>query len=1241
MAHRARRMVGREEAWQKLAATLEPGGPFRVALILGRGGLGKSRLLEHALRQAGREPITDDEDEHGAPARPIPVGETVIGDIVDVIDTHLHDRYQFVVELRNSLKRPYRAGLRFPRFDAQLGIVENLQASGALYERLIEEEKALVRAFVEDLRDITQERRVVFLIDTVERLSYVGPEWLLQGDILQPDDLEIRTHHWLESFIAGPTVDKEDRANLDLLDLDNVTLVLSGRDQTDEKHPEGRLFFERIHAAVAAARKKGWRREIEEIRLKPLRPEMTRAFFQQFAEDWRDHDPQIAEHYDLAAEGERYKVIWLYTGGIPVRLALYAQLLTEGKTIPRLFALPYELAWRRAGYSSPPDEEEAESLPPPKALLQLQWEIEEEFIKLLFDHPSSTRQDMILSLLRAPRGLTAEQLHFVLSTGADKENWPAYFDRSLHEREKELQTYLDLLLVIAADYWGRSRPPFEPLPDEAQHARATIFRVALQDELYRIYAEHMGLFQEPLTPETDTIRALWTAQAERYAESAQWETDERTLLYDKLAFFANHHYQHALEQKRAFLRNDEKQFEERYQLDNPETYSFRALSKKHAHQRLRLHKALTFFEIERMIYRLLLQPENNINSEYITLEDDNDKAARHEEDFWAQAEMWRALFDDWLMKFVPMRPPREPARLRHETPITVLRRVAEQESVARWIKRFVLRGSALRALEFSKRVKDVIEEMDQGAEGSPERGLWRSWNHTLAKQEREVWTQVGRVRSGEADKARQALHTAISKLEALYETPQGQQAQTGSKYREDGFAPLEDGGPTHPGYLRLRRLLSHAYNHLGYSYRSLGQMEKAGEYYNRSLEYVRAEADEELMAVKAKILNNKSRTLSEMGWDALGPCLDGLDMRTTVAEEVPLASSYNTLALIYDDMGRYEDAPLLSAKAIAYCRRASEKRQLGLALRQMAESLRHVAERLSTGQRAASSPEQLFDTAEELLNQARDIFLKLGEVERQIEVNLELGSLFRDRLDIEPKTTQKPLDQQTRRLYVDEALNYLDLAQSDARANGFAQHLIDAQVNQARVHFYDENEVACEQILDTFLAEAVVEHHLIGPEWPEKPGLRDRNWVFRQLSMAHRLRGWIAFQRFAEQIELFEHDYPGKTAEDRARRAQIFADSETQLAPVVAAKEALGTVAEAYVLAYAYAGLYSPRSRTIGTLERDLYQRLRKFNRSELNVFRQKLAGVAGSYPKVLSKALTERSISILLQFFDEFFGKE
>ena len=107
-----------------------------------------------------------------------------------------------------------------------------------------------------------------------------------------------------------------------------------------------------------------------------------------------------------------------------------------------------------------------------------------------------------------------------------------------------------------------------------------------------------------------------------------------------------------------------------------------------------------------------------------------------------------------------------------------------------------------------------------------------------------------------------------------------------------------------------------------------------------------AARDEKILmpAHRATLLNNAARAHSEIWNPSTEMCLDGLAIRREVAEEIPIAASLNTLALIYDDLGRYEDAPLLSAKSIAYCRRARESRQLGFSLRQMAETLRHLAD---------------------------------------------------------------------------------------------------------------------------------------------------------------------------------------------------------------------------------------------------------------------------------------------------------
>ena len=399
--------------------------------------------------------------------------------------------------------------------------------------------------------------------------------------------------------------------------------------------------------------------------------------------------------------------------------------------------------------------------------------------------------------------------------------------------------------------------------------------------------------------------------------------------------------------------------------------------------------------------------------------------------------------------------------------------------------------------------------------------------------------------------------------------------------------------------------------------------------YGRALEYVRPERHK-LQAHRATVLNNLSRALSELGWNGIGVCHDGRDLRWEVAEEVPLASSYNTLALIYDDMGRYEDAPLLSAKAIAYCRRARESRQLGLSLRQMAESLRHLAERPRTGQRTGISADTYFDIAEGLLREARSIFEGLNQAERLVEVHLETGSLYRDRLNPQLAQGATVRQQQARAEGYRKAKESLELAEQQARDCRVAQHVLDARINLARVYYYYGETNNALQALNEIEADKAYRRHVIRPHYIpdiDDDALRNRNWIFRHLATAQWFRGWIALDRFKARVEYFKGQYPGDDIEAwQARAAAGKADPEAQ--------GALRDAARAYTLGIAYAQLHSPRSRFIGTMQNDLYDHLRASNRTELDSFSGYLEEIDHAYGEGRLE-----SVPFLRKFLREFFG--
>jgi tetratricopeptide (TPR) repeat protein len=1224
VARRAQAMIGQKEAWQQIQEAISPRGDrsFRVVLLRAQGGMGKSRFLEQMLTDAGRnvEPLA------GLMPSVLQIqelGDPVVGNAVDVIETQLHDRYRFVTALRRSL-RPY-PNLEFTRFDAAENRVRVLTAAGALLTKLDEARREAVTAFVEDLRRIAQSRRVVFLVDTAERLRYQASEWLLNKGLLNSDDLEMRTQEWLHAFISS-------------YELENVTLVLAGRGR------EGQPFFDRIEETTRRTIADGRNCRLIPIGLKRLSMEQTREFFDQLARDYAERGPEyshIAEAFRLVTdqEGDQYKAITLLTDGVPIRLALVAQLMGENRRVPEALNKSFQQVCQDAGLeaeSLDPSIELPDDLTPELKLIQ--WQTEESLVGLLFEAPHSRRYEVMRALVRAPHGLTPEQLHFALDApdGASPEEWLAELGDEARDTQEELLQQLELL---ADDYWVKRRgalEDLEPLFDENRSQTATV-RIGPQDEFYRIYAEHMGLLADPVSNETAGIREKLTEKdRQRYEQNQQDEQAARQAHYAKLADFADYRLRVFTARKRELLLEDEANFDRDFRLEAPRTYRLPELDMAAVEERNALMTALSVYAIERMIYRLLRDPERNLNHEYLTLtpEPDNQKAASQEEDFGAQTEMWLALNDPWLMKFVPLTHDRQPAKTRGESPRDVLTRVTEQENVTRWLKRFVTRGKFGRAVEFGRRFEEVAEGWPRGgesAEGRKQRNAWESWNHTLAREERSIWVQLAVIRQGkEVPGAIERMKQSVTKLTRLFATDVRTPAFKFGGRQENGFAaapnPPDPSDPDyvnyleHPAYDRVRRLLSFAHNSLGYSFRTLGLMGEAAIHYRKALEYVRVDIDE-MRPQRAKVLNNYSRVLSELGWNSIGMCQDGRDIRLELAEEVPLAGSYNTLALIYDDMGRYQDAPLLSAKAIAYCRRANEQRQQGLALRQMAESLRHIAERTRTGQSAAYPPDVLFKAAEELLREAREIFSGLEEAERLIEVSLELGSLYRDRMQTAPGRPQP----RSWRKYYEEAAFQLNSVERAAAQNGMAQHLLDARVNQLRIHYFAGQLDEAKRVFDRITHDSDYSGHVITPDHlpsAKKARLRNRNWIFRHLSTTQMIAGWMAADRFEARVEALKREFEYDTPQQRQER--VAADRVAQ--------DALRDMVWAYALGIAYAQLYSPRSRSINGMQNDLYGRMKKFNRSELNKFLEHLQAFKVAYPKV-------SSVHFLFDFVDEFFG--
>ena len=108
--------------------------------------------------------------------------------------------------------------------------------------------------------------------------------------------------------------------------------------------------------------------------------------------------------------------------------------------------------------------------------------------------------------------------------------------------------------------------------------------------------------------ENATIRDMLRADENRYETNCNWEAENVISLY-KLEFFADHHYQKSPKKANVEYRLGMRaRFEDHFVLDEPNSYDFGAIVAQNA-TTAGVHTAQTFFEIERMIYSLLQEPE--------------------------------------------------------------------------------------------------------------------------------------------------------------------------------------------------------------------------------------------------------------------------------------------------------------------------------------------------------------------------------------------------------------------------------------------------------------------------------------------------------------------------------------------------------------------------------------------------------------------------------------------------------
>ncbi len=838
------------------------------------------------------------------------------------------------------------------------------------------------------------------------------------------------------------------------------------------------------------------------------------------AEETREFLQTLADSWESKGKGDRANDLRYIAEHLSEPLQRY----TDGQ--PVRLALYTDLLLQYIYISLP--EELFSSPPPDQDLRAVQEKVENQFVRLLFSTRGGMRSEILRALIQAPRGLDAEQLAFLLSDFEDPEEWlksPQASSR-LREVEEELKELSHLSLV-------KKRPDG---------------RLGLQDEIYRIYARHVS-------------------QDEKSREE---ERRERKARYTKLEAWARYKHEQWMRELRELRETEELRIMITIPSRVYRDVYFPVLAENERLHRASLYSALRRWEFEALHYALLADPVTNLNVKAFELADQKWLALDPDFELLIQAELWQILENPTfaLEEFGTFRS--WPAlESRNESALSALRRVSQQEDVTYWLKRFALKEEYEKTIELYNRLEAKLQQ-DYPPESNEHSK--RSWHHSLTRLQRTLWRDYARIFLGKD------VESVLHNMEA-----NGKRLEFLSHYKQDEL--VEDGEYGfigHPAETKIKRVTGLFYNYIGYGYAQLGRNRKAREYYNRAVQIFREIDSKELLS---NAINNLSRVLSESGYHrARRVCLDGLELRRRLGADVPLAYSYNTLALIDNDHYRPDLAWVEAAIAIAYFRRAEEKRGLGLALLQLGEALRRLARSSERFHLRGDDPERILETAVQVLDEAVTIFTDRQEKVRLIEAWIERGCLERDRISL-------ALDSERKRRHYNEALNYLNLAAKEARILKNQRLELDARVNIAWTHYYYGNTDAAEQVIDEVMKNIPLDARFTEKNTP--PAERDDLYLYQQLSKIHGLRGRIRFKQFTALTEAFRERYPEKEERQKA----LAKDREVQ--------RALRAAAEEYTLAIAYAFLLSPTSSALDMTYNALYEFVKGLNRLEMERFSQ------------------------------------
>ncbi|OQY31378.1 MAG: hypothetical protein B6I38_05900 [Anaerolineaceae bacterium 4572_5.1] len=654
-------MINRKEALETLyEGVCKAEGDTRIIIIEGKGGLGKTRLLSEALWRAGHTKIfphlnpPDENDSWNKQKK------AVVSDLIDFSEVRLHTFLYFLERISQSFNHP--EFITFPNFESAIKHYKQTIKNQADFSIVKKEAEEAREAFFDDYAKAAQEHHLVWALDTAEQLSLTSTPWLLEKKLLRPRDFNFSVQQQLLDALQSGK-------------LPNTTLILVGR-------PEARFFFDQVKEAAINSSF-----AVETINLGPFTVEDVQSYLTQLSQDYKtaypEDEDEIGEYlHELGTNENHARVFHLYTGGQPVRLALFMDVVMEGKQIPEALKDSFAEAKKRVEWN------EALNQPNEQKLAEVQAQIEKAFINLLFLHTTSSYPQMLQALVRARRGLNEQEMALVLDYFNDEKIDPDIKAAFNSENNQSLRR-------------------FSFVKDGPEG------RLILQDEMYRIYDQQMG--NDP--------------------QGREDEAGGRKELYNRLLKIIEQKTDKLKEERRQQREEDERAL----RWETPAralSMTFRHLTDEEDEERIKLDEDILNAEIEHLHYQLRIDPDIGFNSVFDELTERYWLAGNQEAGARLQFELQKFISDKYLRAFVS--PKNRPLAPPDDDTWQALERGVQQNEIVRWIKRFRNKGDFRRAVEFADEIENIIPQLDDEAMKSTLR-------HPFSVSERNSWREFNRI----------------------------------------------------------------------------------------------------------------------------------------------------------------------------------------------------------------------------------------------------------------------------------------------------------------------------------------------------------------------------------------------------------------------------------------------------------------------------------------------------------------